>query len=27
MEIAWTDYFRYRVARRGFDLDGIEVGS
>lgn len=24
MEVAWTDYFRYRAARRGFDLDRIE---
>ncbi len=24
MEIAWTDYFRYRAARRGFDLARIE---
>jgi len=24
MEIAWTGYFRYRAALRGFDLKGIE---
>lgn len=24
MDVAWTDYFRYRAARRGFDLDEIE---
>mgnify|MGYP001352906268 CR=1 FL=1 len=23
MEVTWTDYFRYRAARRGFDLDEI----
>ena len=24
MEVAWTGYFRYRAALRGFDLDRIE---
>jgi hypothetical protein len=24
MDVAWTDYFRYRATLRGFDLDGIE---
>lgn len=24
MDVAWTDYFRYRAARREFDLDRIE---
>jgi hypothetical protein len=24
MEVAWTEYFRYRAALRGFDLDRIE---
>ncbi len=24
MEVAWTDYFRYRATLRGFDLDRIE---
>ncbi len=24
MDVAWTEYFRYRVALRGFDLDRIE---
>ncbi len=24
MDVAWTEYFRYRAALRGFDLDKIE---
>ena len=24
MEVAWTEYFRYRATLRGFDLDRIE---
>jgi hypothetical protein len=24
MEVAWTEYFRYRATQRGFDLGKIE---